>query len=112
MYAFEFAEVGPIDDVLRGAAHPYTRALLRSVPSLGSSFAEMETVKGESPDPVNMPQGCSYAPRCPIAEQRCSVEDPALRETDGKGHEAACFYWEQSEDEIAYSLDSGFWGGR
>ncbi|MFB6150656.1 MAG: ABC transporter ATP-binding protein [Haloarculaceae archaeon] len=106
LYGFEFIEVGPTKPLLEDAAHPYTRALLRSVPSIDSPIDEMQTIPGSSPDPVNIPTGCSYHPRCPLADDRCEIEDPDLVQVD-EDHEVSCFYWEQSENEIEYTLHEG-----
>lgn len=106
MYAFEFVEFGPSEEILRHASHPYTRALLKSVPSVDAPLEELHAIEGESPDPVNVPTGCSYAPRCPLADERCTREDPGYRTVDDiEGtHRAACFHWEEAEDAISYSL--------
>ncbi|QLH82009.1 ABC transporter ATP-binding protein [Halosimplex pelagicum] len=109
MYAFEIVEVGPSSQVVKEASHPYTRALLRSVPSLDAPLEEMHPIEGESPDPVNIPTGCSYHTRCPIADERCEIEEPELIETNAD-QEAACFYWEQAQDEVTYTLHSGIMG--
>ena len=106
MYSFEFIEIGPTQPLLEDAAHPYTRALLRSVPSIDSDIDEMQTIEGSSPDPVNIPTGCSYHPRCPLADDRCEIEDPELVQVEGE-HEVACFYYEQSANEIQYTLHGG-----
>lgn len=104
MYAFEMVEVGQSDEIITNAAHPYTRALVRAVPSVDSPVDEMKTVEGESPDPVNIPSGCSYHPRCPLADERCEIQEPELAETTKPTHTAACFYWEHAEEEIPYTL--------
>jgi oligopeptide/dipeptide ABC transporter ATP-binding protein len=103
MYAFDFVEYGPSAEVVKEAAHPYTRALLRSVPSVDSSLEEMKPIEGEAPDPVNVPTGCSYHPRCPIANDDCVQYAPPFQ-TVGTSHQAACFYSERSRDSIEYSL--------
>jgi len=99
MYAFDFVEVGESSEILADAKHPYTRALLRAVPNLDSPLAEMRPIDGSSPDPVDVPSGCSYHPRCPLSDDRCQVEDPPGYETPD-GRTVACHYWEQSSDEI------------
>ncbi len=104
MYAFEFIEVGDTRSLLRNAAHPYTRALLRSLPSLDSDIDEMEPIEGARPDPVNIPTGCSFHPRCPISDDRCEIEDPELVDVD-PDHVAACFYTDQARNELEYTLD-------
>jgi len=103
MYAFEFAEVGPANEIIRSAAHPYTRSLLQAVPSLDTSLAEMRPIEGKAPDPVNVPEGCSYHPRCPIATEECKQEDPGYHEVTDD-HEAACFNWQDSSDAIQLSI--------
>jgi peptide/nickel transport system ATP-binding protein len=103
MYAFEFAEVGPADEIIRSAAHPYTRSLLQAVPSLDTSLADMRPIEGKAPDPVNVPKGCSYHPRCPIATEECKQEDPGYHEVTDD-HEAACFNWQDSSDAIPLSI--------
>ena len=104
MYAFEFAEVGPAREVVRDASHPYTRALLKAAPSLDTPLSEMRPVEGSSPDPVNVPEGCAYHPRCPLATGECRREDPERFDV-GEDHEAACFHWEQAEDAIPFELE-------
>ena len=107
MYAFEIVELGPYT-LISDASHPYTRGLLRSVPSLDANIDEMAIVEGSSPDPVNIPSGCSYHPRCPLADDRCQIEDPELVEIE-EGHQAACFYWDQASDAVPYTLEAETW---
>jgi oligopeptide/dipeptide ABC transporter ATP-binding protein len=113
MYAFEFIETGPTDKLLKNAAHPYTRSLLRSLPSVDSDINEMEPIEGSSPDPVNIPDGCSYHPRCPLADEKCETTNPDLQLVERKStredrskhhHQAACFYTDEARDEIKYTL--------
>ncbi|SIR74699.1 peptide/nickel transport system ATP-binding protein [Haladaptatus litoreus] len=103
MYAFDFVEYGPSEEILRNASHPYTRALLKSVPSIDAPLEELHAIEGESPDPVSDLDGCSYAPRCPLADTQCTNVDPEYRTVD-TGHQSACFYWEESDNAVTYSL--------
>jgi peptide/nickel transport system ATP-binding protein len=103
MYAFEFVEVGPSDTILSGSRHPYTRALLNAVPNLQTPLDEMRPIDGSAPDPVNVPQGCSYHPRCPLADDRCEAEAPSLLTVDG-GHGSACHYWDETEEAIPLAI--------
>jgi len=98
MYAFEIAEVGPTERLLDEAAHPYTRALLKAVPNLSTPAEEIEPIPGTSPDPANVPAGCSYHPRCPLADQECKDTDPRL-DNIGDDHVAACHHWETVVEE-------------
>ncbi|MFP8956603.1 dipeptide ABC transporter ATP-binding protein [Natrialbaceae archaeon A-CW3] len=102
MYAFEFAEVGPTEEILEGATHPYTRALLNSTPNLSTSVEAMQPIDGSSPDPVDTPEGCSYHPRCPLATEECRKSPPAFHET-GPSHRTACYHWEQADEAVPFT---------
>jgi peptide/nickel transport system ATP-binding protein len=85
MYLGRFVEQAPVDAVFREPRHPYTRALLSSVltPEPGKGIPDVGL--GESyPDPANIPPGCRFHPRCPIAEPRCRVESPEGNVSDGR----------------------------
>jgi len=96
MYAFEVVEVGPTETITGAAAHPYTRALIRSVPDVRAPLDRMEGIPGSSPDPVNVPTGCSYRTRCPLSDDWCEANDPTLTPIEGDEHVAACFYPEEA----------------
>jgi len=102
LYAFEFTEIGPTDEILEDAKHPYTRLLLKSTPNLGSPIEDMRPVEGSAPDPVNVPEGCSFHPRCPLADEQCVAEDPGPYAVDGDDgdHYAHCHHWEDAASEI------------
>jgi oligopeptide/dipeptide ABC transporter ATP-binding protein len=96
MYGGRVVEEGPVDAVFTRAAHPYTRALLDSVPRRGDSRGGLRAIAGSPPDPgVTLP-GCAFAPRCGLADVRCIADVPELRPV-GEGHHAACVF----ADEIA-----------
>ena len=79
MYFGRAVEYAPKDDVFARPAHPYTRALLASTPSLsGGRRRGKATVSGELPSPLDPPSGCAFHTRCPHAIERCSSEVPAL----------------------------------
>lgn len=105
MYAFEIIETGPTEDVILDASHPYTRALMSSIPSLDTPTDQIQPIEGSSPDPINTPPGCSYHPRCPLADDRCEEEDPTLVEV-GEEHHAACFYWDDAAEAVPYTIES------
>jgi peptide/nickel transport system ATP-binding protein len=100
MYAFDFVEVGPTMEVLTDPSHPYTRALLRSSPDIELPLSEMQPIPGDSPDPVDVSAGCSYAPRCPLATEECQTVDPE-RHRKTTAHWIDCHHWEAVDDEIA-----------
>jgi oligopeptide/dipeptide ABC transporter ATP-binding protein len=93
MYLGRIVEQGSAAEVVRNPQHPYTKALLSVVPKRDPRDAAVpQILTGETPNPVNMPSGCRFHPRCPIAIERCSAEDPKLRQPApaAAGHLAAC----------------------
>jgi len=106
MYAFDLIEVASQDQLISNSGHPYTRALLNSTPNLDAPLEEMRAIEGQSPAPINVPSGCSYAPRCPLATDECRSEDPPFYDT-GEGHLASCHHWQQARDEITLNFDAG-----
>jgi peptide/nickel transport system ATP-binding protein len=90
MYAGMIMEIGPTDEVIQGAYHPYVKLLKAAspAPELGLSRGRIEN-KGEIPSLVEPPSGCRFHPRCPYARPECSAEIPALREV-APGHLVRC----------------------
>ncbi|RLE85728.1 MAG: peptide ABC transporter ATP-binding protein [Thermoprotei archaeon] len=80
MYAGKIVELGYVKDIFRRPLHPYTEALLRAVPRLGSKRVEIEPIPGQVPDLANPPKGCRFHPRCPYAEEICKVKEPLLKD--------------------------------
>ncbi len=94
MYLGRVVEEAPTDELFTNARHPYTQGLLRAVPRLvPGRVSEAAGVVGDPPSPIDLPTGCRFHPRCPIAQEPlCSAEDPAL--AGPPGHAAAChFAW-------------------
>ncbi|MDP8959422.1 MAG: dipeptide/oligopeptide/nickel ABC transporter permease/ATP-binding protein [Actinomycetota bacterium] len=93
MYAGQAAEVGPVQEVVERPRHPYTRALLESVPRADlPAGSRLDAIAGELPDPTKAPAGCPFAPRCPEVMDICWEADPDQFEV-GPEHRAACFLW-------------------
>jgi oligopeptide/dipeptide ABC transporter ATP-binding protein len=92
MYLGKLCEVGPGEALYRQPLHPYTRALLDSIPSTepGGTRASA-TIKGEPPSPINPPSGCRFRTRCPRATDLCANEEPPPREL-ASGHVVACHF--------------------
>lgn len=103
MYSFEFVETGPSEAIIHDSKHPYTRSLVNSIPNLGTPVEKMRPIPGESPDPVNVPNGCSFHPRCPLSDDRCEMEDPQLAEV-GDDQSTACHYWDEVDTELPLSV--------
>jgi oligopeptide/dipeptide ABC transporter ATP-binding protein len=89
MYLGKLCEVGPGETVYTEPLHPYTRALLDSVPK--TTKRPEATISGEPPSPVHPPSGCRFRTRCPRAAGLCAVEEPPLREL-ATGHTVACHF--------------------
>jgi len=89
MYLGRIVEIGPADDVINDPVHPYTRALVDSIPNLGR---ESRVLPGEPASPLSPPTGCSFHPRCPIAIDTCSDGqlDVRLEGAPGSPHQIAC----------------------
>ncbi len=84
MYAGQVVESGPAREVLSRPRHPYTEALLRAAPRLGAGQEGLHAIPGQVPPPGSLPSGCRFHPRCPIAQESCSREEPAPAFLDGE----------------------------
>lgn len=90
MYLGRIVEVGPALEILQNPQHPYTKALLSVVPVPNPRLRrERLILQGETPNPIDLPSGCRFHPRCPVVQPRCREIDPQLR-TIPAGHEVAC----------------------
>jgi len=78
MYAGRIAEIGPVRDVIKSAAHPYTRGLMGSIPSMGVRSARLVQIDGAMPRLTEIPRGCAFNARCTEAGERCFRERPEL----------------------------------
>src|SRR5215216_5469629 len=106
MYLGRVVEEGPVDDIFHAPKHPYTRALLRSIPSVDSPpRRKLPTISGSIPHPYNRPPGCPFHTRCPdFMPGLCNVVEPALAPV-GPGQMAACFLY--PEVRAASNVESG-----
>ncbi len=95
MYAGQVVELAPALDLLRRPLHPYTRALMNSVPKLSGNLSRLQAIGGNVPTLGNFPPGCRFAPRCPIARPECSKAVPELMEVEAKRW-VRCPYWQNS----------------
>ncbi|MCM3748284.1 dipeptide ABC transporter ATP-binding protein [Paenibacillus pasadenensis] len=92
MYLGKMAEVGPTEELYNKPLHPYTAALLSSIPRPNPALKrERIILKGDVPSPANPPSGCRFHPRCPIAKDRCKAEEPLLREAL-PGRQVSCHF--------------------
>lgn len=96
MYLGRIVEIGECDDVYKTPLHPYTKALISAAPVPDPNFDRSNRVllQGDLPSPANPPSGCRFHTRCPMARDKCKVDDPALRELT-PGHFSACHFAEE-----------------
>ncbi|TDQ40776.1 ABC transporter ATP-binding protein [Aureibacillus halotolerans] len=105
MYLGQIVEYTDVDTLFHGAQHPYTRALLESMPSVAKEGRRLKAIEGTVPTPINMPKGCRYYTRCTLAQDGvCNVDDIEMVPVH-EGHGVRCLFAEPSpkgEGEVAY----------
>ena len=94
MYAGQIVELAPAKELLRRPLHPYTKALMNSVPKLRGDADRLSAIPGNVPRIGNFPPGCRFAPRCPIAKPECSEKIPELLEVE-PGRFVRCPFWKE-----------------
>ena len=95
MYAGQIVELSPAKELLRRPLHPYTKALMASVPKLHGTADRLSAIPGNVPRIGNFPPGCRFAPRCPIAKPECSDKLPDLVEVEA-GRFVRCPFWKST----------------
>jgi peptide/nickel transport system ATP-binding protein len=99
MYAGRIVEHGDVATVFASPLHPYTRALLRSIPHVKGGGRDpahrLLSIPGQVPSPAELPSGCSFAPRCPLADDTCRVAMPPIVEVLPR-HDVRCHHWNSS----------------
>jgi oligopeptide transport system ATP-binding protein len=91
MYAGRIVEEAPVDELFENPAHPYTAALHASIPRPDQDVDDLAVIPGRPPNLMHLPRGCSFSPRCAIAQDDCIDASPRL-ETQALRHSAACFH--------------------
>jgi peptide/nickel transport system ATP-binding protein len=91
MYAGRIVEKAPVESLFSDPQHPYTIGLLGSIPKLHLEQRRLPAIEGQVPDPLAIPAGCRFSPRCPFATPKCRAEEPPLVAV-AAGHEAACWH--------------------
>ena len=99
MYAGKIVEFGPTKLVLQNPFHPYTKALLNSVPRMDTEKGKLETIPGEVPVMVGMPANCHFNPRCTYAKSICRTTEPYMIEVE-PNHWASCFVYSEGWDKL------------
>ena len=99
MYAGRVVEQAPVEELFSAPAHPYTRGLLASIPTLDTQPGRLHVIEGTVPALHDMPAGCRFHPRCPLATDLCRRQAPPLVERT-PGHQVACWH-ENAAEEVA-----------
>jgi peptide/nickel transport system ATP-binding protein len=91
MYLGKIVEIGPLEEVFKNPAHPYTKTLLAAVPVPDPKYKRTHPIpRGEIPSAINPPPGCPFHPRCPAVQSVCKVQKPDFKEVT-ENHWVACF---------------------
>jgi oligopeptide/dipeptide ABC transporter ATP-binding protein len=99
MYAGKIVERAPVEELFASPQHPYTQGLLGSIPSPDKLGRRLDVIRGVVPHPLNLPPGCTFAPRCPHRMDVCDTAFPALDPT-GPNHDVACYLHSARRDEV------------
>jgi len=94
MYAGRIMEYGPIEAIFRHMRNPYTKGLLDSIPQLEEKRKRLNAIPGQVPDPMDLPVGCKFHPRCYLMIEECKKAEPALFQVDGD-HFSRCIRWQE-----------------
>ena len=97
MYAGEIVEYGSLEDIFDRTTHPYTIGLMGSIPSLDEDVDRLKPIPGLMPDPTNLPEGCSFEPRCPYACEACKKQTPCTTEIS-PGHFVRCIRFGEGKE--------------
>jgi oligopeptide/dipeptide ABC transporter ATP-binding protein len=92
MYAGKLVEYSDLAGIFQKTKHPYTQALLESIPRLGAERKRLPIIRGTVPRLINPPTGCRFHPRCDHPRKICNEQEPQLTKV-GQGHEVACFLY-------------------
>lgn len=94
MYCSQSVEMGDVETIFLHPKHPYTKGLLACIPKIGERVDRLESIPGNVPNPKYMPKGCKFAPRCPVAMEKCKEEQPPFFDY-GNGHKCRCWLCEK-----------------
>lgn len=100
MYAGRAVEVSDVYTTFKNPHHPYTIGLIKAVPTLLSHKDEVSSIPGSPPDLIQLPEGCKFHPRCPLADERCRKEEPNLEVSTSSEHLVACWKWKTARQAL------------
>ncbi len=99
MYAGIIVEISSVQTIFKNPHHPYTIGLINAVPTLEGTKEDLMSIPGQPPDLIELPSGCKFHPRCPLAIERCVQEEPPLEEI-APNHSVACWRWREARAEL------------
>jgi oligopeptide/dipeptide ABC transporter ATP-binding protein len=102
MYAGKIVERAPVGELFAAPKHPYTQGLLKSIPSPEKIGRRLEVIPGVVPHPLNLPPGCTFAPRCPYVFDVCTTAFPVL-DSISPQHAVACYLYTDKQGEVRES---------
>ncbi len=99
MYSGKVVEAAEVNELYGNPKHPYTQGLLDSIPDIKSEKKRLNSIEGVVPNPMELPKGCYFAPRCKFAMDKCWEEEPGVyfidKEKNGENHKVKCFLYEE-----------------
>lgn len=102
MYSGKVVESAEVNELYGNPKHPYTQGLLDSIPDIKSQKKRLNSIEGVVPNPMELPNGCYFAPRCKFAMDKCWEEEPGVyfidKEKNGENHKVKCFLYENEEE--------------
>ncbi len=99
VYAGQIVEMADVQTLFKAQTHPYTMGLINAVPTLQGTRENLTSIPGSPPDLIDLPPGCKFHPRCPLADERCKSEEPALEQV-ATGHQTACWHWRTARESL------------
>lgn len=99
VYAGKIVELADVTTTFQSPAHPYTIGLINAVPTLKGAKEDLTSIPGSPPDLIELPSGCKFHPRCPLADAQCQRDEPELAEI-ASGHQVACWQWKNARQSL------------
>ena len=99
VYAGKIVEIADVQTLFKAQTHPYTIGLINAVPTLAGTKEDLTSIPGSPPDLIDLPTGCKFHPRCPLADARCKEQEPELEDVS-TGHQVACWHWHTARESL------------
>jgi peptide/nickel transport system ATP-binding protein len=100
VYAGKIVETADVVTMFKEPTHPYTIGLINAVPTLRGAKEDLTSIPGSPPDLIELPTGCKFHPRCPLADLQCQQTEPELEEVEF-GQRVACWHWRIAREALS-----------